>query len=497
MKLSREYKFWFVTGSQHLYGEETLRQVKEDSEVIVKGLNDKGGYAFPIEYKALLTTPDEITALIKEANADDSCAGLIGWMHTFSPAKMWIKGLSLLQKPFVQFHTQANRDIPWADIDMDFMNLNQTAHGGREFGFINTRLRLPRKIVVGYYEDPTVLEELGSFLNVAVALNETKNIKVARFGDNMREVAVTEGDKVEAEIKFGWSVNGYAVGDLVKVIDAVTDTEVAELMKEYDALYDIPDKSEAAMASIATQAKIEVGIERFLEEGGFTAFTNTFENLYGIDQLPGLATQRLMAKGYGFGAEGDWKTAAMLRLMKIMGGNDGKGTSFMEDYTYHFEPNNKMVLGAHMLEVCPTIAQDRPKIIVKPLGIGGKADPARLTFSAKTGEALNASLVDMGGRMRLIINTVESIEAPFEMPELPVAKAMWKPYPDFEGGVKGWILAGGAHHTIFTYDVSVQDLVDFAEFTDIETVVIDKNTEINALQQDLKVKDLIWNLKKC
>lgn len=496
MILSKKYRFWFITGSQHLYGEETLKQVKADSQAIVKGLNEEGGYGYKIDFKALLTTPEEISALIREANNDESCAGLIGWMHTFSPSKMWIKGLTRLQKPFVQFHTQFNRDIPWDAIDMDFMNLNQTAHGGREFGFINTRLRLPRKIIVGHYQDPKVLEALGRFLNVAVAINESRTIKVARFGDNMREVAVTEGDKVEAEIKFGWSVNGYAVGDLVSVIEGVSEIDVDALVEEYRELYHMPDQSEAAMASIRVQAKIEIGIEKFLVDGGFGAFTTTFENLYGLEQLPGLAVQRLMEKGYGFGAEGDWKTAAMLRLMKIMGGDHGKGTSFMEDYTYHMAPDHKMVLGAHMLEICPSIAVDQPAIIVKPLGIGGKADPARFVFSAKTGDALNASLVDMGGRMRLIINTVKAVEAPYEMPKLPVAKAMWQPYPNFEDGIKAWILAGGAHHTVYSYDVKVEDLLDFAEYMAIETVVIDEETKIKTLKQELKLNDLLWHLKR-
>lgn len=495
MLLSREYTFWFVTGSQHLYGAKTLQQVETDAKGIVDNLNALGNYKFKIEYKALLTTPEEITSLIKKANSDDSCAGIIGWMHTFSPAKMWIKGLSIIAKPFVQLHTQANREIPWDTIDMDFMNLNQTAHGGREFGFINARLRLPRKIIVGYYEDQEVLDKLGRFMRVAIAINESKNLKVARFGDNMREVAVTEGDKVEAEIKFGWSVNGYAVGDLVKVIDAVTEEEIDALMVEYNELYNLQE-GEEALASIRYQAKLEIGIEKFLVKGGFTAYTNTFENLYGMEQLPGLATQRLMAKGYGFGAEGDWKTAAMLRLIKLMGGDEGKGTSFMEDYTYHLDKEQPLVLGAHMLEVCPTIAADKPSIIVRQLGIGGKNDPARITFTAKTGPALNASLVDMGGRMRLIINTVEAVEAPYEMPNLPVAKAIWIPEPSFEAGVQGWILAGGAHHTVYTYDVSVEDLQDFAEFMDIETVLIDKDTKISQLKDDLKVKDMIWNLRK-
>lgn len=495
MLVTKEYRFWFITGSQHLYGDETLRQVKEDSLKLVDGLNAKGNLDYPIEFKALLTTPDEILALVKEANNDDTCAGLIGWMHTFSPAKMWIKGLGALNKPFVQFHTQFGRDIPWEAIDMDFMNLNQTAHGGREFGFINTRLRMPRKVIAGYWEEASVLRELKSFLNVAVAVNESKRLKIARFGDNMRQVAVTEGDKVEAQIKFGWEIDGYGVGDLVAVIDEVTDAEVEALVETYKSLYDIPVQSESVMTSIGVQARIEIGMEKFLVEGGYTAFTTTFENLYGLDQLPGLAVQRLMEKGYGFGGEGDWKTAALVRILKIMGGTDGKGTSFMEDYTYHMDPADTLVLGAHMLEVCPSIASNKPSIIVKPLGIGGKADPARFIFSAETGAALNASIIDMGGRMRLIINTVEAVEAPFEMPELPVAKAMWKPMPDFETAVKGWILAGGAHHTAYSYDVTAEDLLDFAEFMDIETVLIDDKTDLAQLKQEMKLQDLIWKLK--
>ncbi len=495
MLVSKKYKFWFITGSQHLYGEKTLKQVEKDSRLLVQGLNDKGDLDYEIEYKALLTTPDEVLALIKEANNSEECAGIVGWMHTFSPAKMWIKGLSCLSKPFVQLHTQYNREIPWADIDMDFMNLNQTAHGGREFGFINTRLRVPRKIIVGYWEDECVLNQLKRFLNVAVTINESKSLKIARFGDNMRQVAVTEGDKVEAQIKFGWEIDGYGVGDLVKVIDTISEDQVDKLIKVYSNEYLIPEDDEVTMSSIRVQAKIELGMEKFLTQGGYTAFTTTFENLYGLDQLPGLAVQRLMEKGYGFGGEGDWKTSALVRLMKIMGGTGGKGTSFMEDYTYHMDKTTPLVLGAHMLEVCPSIAKDQPSIIVKPLGIGGKEAPARFTFSAKTGDALNASIVDMGGRMRLIINTVKAVDAPYEMPKLPVAKAMWQPLPDFETAVKGWILAGGAHHTSYSYDVTVTDLLDFAEFMDIETVVIDDKTNIESFKQDLKVNDLIWHLK--
>ncbi len=495
MKLSKNYVFWFVTGSQHLYGPKTLEQVKNDSEGIVKGLNESGKFNYSIEYKALLTTPEEILALAKEANNDETCAGIIGWMHTFSPAKMWIKGLEALQKPFVHLHTQFNRDIPWDAIDMDFMNLNQSAHGGREFGFINSRLRVPRKVIVGFWQEAKVQEELNRFLNVCVGIAESKTLKIARFGDNMRYVAVTEGDKVEVEIKLGWEVHGYGIGDLVKYVDAVTDAEVDELFQEYKKLYTIESNKAEDIASIKYQAKIEIGMERFLEEGGFGAFTTTFENLYGLDQLPGLAVQRLMEKGYGFGGEGDWKTSGFVRLTKIMGMNGGLGTSFMEDYTYHMDPENPMVLGAHMLEICPTIADGPVSIKVNPLGIGGKDAPARFTFECKTGPALNASLIDMGGRLRLIINNVDAVKAPHAMPKLPVAQAMWIPQPSLEEGAKAWILAGGAHHTVYTQDVSTEQLLDFAEFMGIETLVIDNDTDMKTFRQELKVSDLIWSLK--
>lgn len=496
MKLTKDYKFWFITGSQHLYGAETLKQVKSDSIHMVDGINKVGGYAYPVEFKDLLTTPEEIQAFMKEANDDPSCAGVIGWMHTFSPAKMWIKGLSILTKPFVHLHTQYNRDIPWNEIDMDFMNLNQSAHGGREFGFINTRLRMPRKVIVGYWEDKKVLKELGDFLNVCVAIAESKCLKVARFGDNMRYVAVTEGDKVEAEIKLGWEVNGYGIGDLVEVVDAVTEEEIDTLYEEYKREYIIEDETQESVNQIKYQARLEIGMERFLEEGGFGAFTTTFENLHGLKQLPGLAVQRLMDKGYGFGGEGDWKTAALVRLTKIMAGEGTKGTSFMEDYTYHMDPENPMVLGAHMLEICPSIAEGDVTLKVRPLSIGGKEAPARMTFGCKTGDALNASIIDLGGRMRLIINTVKAVKAPQEMPKLPVAQAMWVPEPSLEEGAKAWILAGGAHHTAYTLDVSVEQLQDFAEFMDIESVLINEDTKIATFRNELKMSDLMWNLKQ-
>jgi L-arabinose isomerase len=496
MELARTYEFWFITGSQHLYGPKTLEQVKQDSIEMVEGLNDQGGFNYTIVFKDVLKTPDEITSLVKEANNAPECAGLIGWMHTFSPAKMWIKGLTILGKPFMHLHTQFKRDIPWSEIDMDFMNLNQSAHGGREFGFINTRLRMPRKVVVGYWEAQNVQDKIRKYMNVCVALSESKSLKIARFGDNMRYVAVTEGDKVEAEIKFGWEISGYGVGDLVEYIEEVTEVEVDALYEDYKKEYKIVDESDASVASIKYQAKLEIAIERFLEVGKFGAFTTNFENLFGIDQLPGLAVQRLMAKGYGFAGEGDWKTAAMTRLIKIMGNNGSLGTSFMEDYTYNFDPENPMVLGSHMLEVCPSIAEGEIGILVNPLGIGGKDAPARFIFSSKTGPAINTSLVDMGGRMRLIINEVDAVKAPFDMPKLPVAKAMWKPQPSLEEGAYAWILAGGAHHTTFSLDVTCEELEDFAEFSDLEVVVINNETNMSTFRQELKLSDLVWNLKR-
>ncbi|MBN2222459.1 MAG: L-arabinose isomerase [Vallitaleaceae bacterium] len=495
MKLSRNYEFWFVTGSQHLYGPETLEQVASDSEKLVAQLNAEGGYSYKIVYKDTLKTPAEITEFMKKANNEDNCAGIIGWCHTFSPAKMWIKGLSILNKPFLHLHTQFNRDIPWGEIDMDFMNLNQSAHGDREFGFITTRLRMPRKVVVGHFTDKKVQADIGKYMNVAVAISESKNLKVVRFGDNMRFVAVTEGDKVEAEIKFGWEVNGYGIGKLAQCIEEVSDAEVEALYKEYQEKYTILSTDAASVEAIKYQAKIEIALERFLVEGGYGAFTTNFQTLEGLKQLPGLAVQRLMEKGYGFGGEGDWKTAALVRLTKIMGGNDGKGSSFMEDYTYHMEPGHEMVLGAHMLEVCPSIADVKPGILVQPLGIGDREDPARFVFSCKQGNAINASIVDMGGRMRLILNEVDAVKVPYEMPKLPVAQAMWVPQPSLQEGAQAWILAGGAHHTAYTYDVSLEEYLDFAEFMDIETVVINKDTKMSSFRQDLKLSDLLWNFK--
>lgn len=493
----KQYQFWFVTGSQHLYGPETLKEVEMHSTKIAEGINGDPAIPYEIVFKHVLTTPDSIRRLCAEANSDDSCAGLMTWMHTFSPAKMWIAGLSELRKPLLHLHTQFNRDIPWDSIDMDFMNLNQSAHGDREYGFIGARMGIARKIVVGYWEDAAVRGKIAGWMRTAVAFVEGRSLKVARFGDNMREVAVTEGDKVEAQIKFGWSINGYGVGDLVEHIHAVTDAETDRLMAEYAELYDIVAEGQSegpVRDSIREQARIELGMKAFFEKGGFGAFTTTFEDLHGMKQLPGLAVQRLMAQGYGFGGEGDWKTAALVRIMKILAG--GEGTSFMEDYTYHFEPGNEMILGAHMLEICPTIAATRPRIEVHPLAIGGKADPARLTFDGKSGKAVNASLIDLGSRFRLIINEIDAVQPQKDMPKLPVARVLWKPQPSLADSAEAWIRAGGAHHTVFSYAVTTEQLQDWAEMAGIECVVIDKNTTQASLRNELKWSDIAWKLNK-
>lgn len=488
--------FWFVTGSQHLYGPETLKEVETHSRQIIEGLDRDAALPCQVVFKPVLTTPEAIHKLCVEANADESCSGIITWMHTFSPAKMWIAGLTELRKPLLHLHTQFNRDIPWESIDMDFMNLNQSAHGDREYGFIGARLGIPRKVVVGHWEDAGARSRIGNWMRTAVAYTEGRNLKVARFGDNMRQVAVTEGDKVEAQIKFGWSINGYGVGDLVDRMKEISDAEVNQLLNEYEELYDIvPDgKVEGAVRdAIREQARIELGMKAFLQEGNFGAFTTTFEDLHGMKQLPGLAVQRLMAEGYGFGGEGDWKTAALVRMMKIIAGN--QGTSFMEDYTYHFEPGNEMILGAHMLEVCPTIAADRPKIEVHPLSIGGKADPARLIFNGRSGHAVNASLVDLGHRFRLIINEVDAVALQKEMSKLPVARVLWKPQPSLQGAAEAWIHAGGAHHTVFSYAVTTEQLVDWAEMVGIECLIINNNTTVPSFRNELRWNELYWRLR--
>jgi L-arabinose isomerase len=489
----KPYEFWFVTGSQHLYGEEVLEKVEDHSKQITMGLNDSGDLPFKVVFKSILTNATDIRNLVLEANSDENCAGLITWMHTFSPAKMWISGLTALQKPLLHLHTQFNRDIPWGEIDMDFMNLNQSAHGDREYGFIGTRMNIPRKVVVGYWESANVTGKIGSWMKTAVAFTEGTNIKVARFGDNMRNVAVTDGDKVEAQIKFGWTVDYYGIGDLVEEMKQISDDQVESLFSEYNRLYELPAEAYETgpiRDSILEQARIELGLKGFLSARGYNAFTTNFEDLHGMKQLPGLAAQRLMEEGYGFAGEGDWRTAALLRVMKIISGN--KGTSFMEDYTYHLEPGNEMVLGSHMLEICPTIAATKPKVVVNPLGIGGKDDPARLVFDGKGGDAINASLIELGGRYRLVINEVKAEQPTIETPNLPVAKVLWKPEPSLSEATESWIYAGGAHHTVFSFEVTTEQLYDFADMTGIECVVIDKDTKPRQLRNELKLSKAAW-----
>ncbi|CAG7643329.1 L-arabinose isomerase [Paenibacillus allorhizosphaerae] len=496
MLFIQPYEFWFVTGSQHLYGPETLKEVEEHSVQMAGGLDLDDAIPFRVVFKPVVTTPDAIRRLCLEANADDRCAGLITWMHTFSPAKMWIAGLSELRKPLLHFHTQYNRDIPWDSIDMDFMNLNQAAHGDREFGFIGARLGIARKVVVGYWEDANTRRRIGEWMRTAAAYTESRKLKVARFGDNMRQVAVTEGDKVEAQMQFGWSVNGYGVGDLVQLMTDVTDAQLNELLDEYAELYEIASDvrhTPSVWDAVRYQARIELGLKAFLQAGEFGAFTTTFEDLHGLQQLPGLAVQRLMAEGYGFGGEGDWKTAALVRIMKIIAG--GEGTSFMEDYTYHLEPDNELVLGAHMLEICPTIAATRPRIEVHPLGIGGKADPARMVFDGRGGPAVNASLIDMGSRFRLLVNQVDAVQPEKPMPKLPVARVLWKPQPSLRDSAEAWILAGGAHHTGFSYAVTAEQLTDWAEMAGIECAVIGKHTSPQSFRSDLRWSDIAWRLR--
>ncbi len=490
----KDFEFWFITGSQHLYGPETLKQVAEHSKTMVEALNGDSAIPYKIVYKPTVTTPEEITKVLTGANTDEKCAGVITWMHTFSPSKMWIAGFSQFKKPLLHLHTQFNQALPWNDIDMDFMNLNQSAHGDREHGFIGARMRLSRKVIAGYWEDAKVRERIGDWERAAVAFIWGRQLKVVRFGDNMREVAVTEGDKVEAQIKFGWSVNTHGVGDLAARINSVTDEQIDMQIAEYKNKYDIADsaKTDEKLQAIREQARIELGIKAILEEGGFSAFTTTFEDLHGIKQLPGLAAQDLMAQGYGFGGEGDWKISALTNVMKVM--SDNKGTSFMEDYTYNLVPGEEMILGAHMLEVCPTIAATKPRLEVHPLGIGGKADPARIVFDGAAGHAVCVSLIDMGNRFRLIINEVEAIQPTARMPKLPVARVLWKPEPSLQVGAEAWIYAGGAHHTVFSTQVTAEQLVDWAEMAGIEYVLINKDTTIQNLRNELRWNEIYWKL---
>ncbi|MDB4902285.1 MAG: araA [Mucilaginibacter sp.] len=492
----KAYEIWFVTGSQHLYGEETLRKVAEHSQQIAKSFNEDKKIPVKVIYKPTVKSAEEIYSVCQEANTTKNCIGIIAWMHTFSPAKMWIGGLKILQKPLMHLHTQFNRDIPWDSIDMDFMNLNQSAHGDREFGFIMSRMRLNRKVVVGHWEDVEVVGQINAWSRVAAGWHDWQGAKFVRFGDNMRFVAVTEGDKVEAELKFGYSVNTHGVGDLVKVINEISDDETDKLIAEYEEKYAVVPslhKGGAHYSSMREAAKIELGLKAFLQDGNYKGFTDTFEDLHGLVQLPGIAAQRLMAQDYGFAAEGDWKTAALVRAMKVMGSGLNGGNSFMEDYTYHFDPQNQMVLGSHMLEICESIADGKPKCEIHPLGIGGKADPVRLVFNVKAGAALNASVIDMGNRFRLLVNEVEAIVPPHDLPKLPVARVLWKPYPDLKTGCAAWILAGGAHHTCFSQNLTSAQLEDFAEMAGIEYVLIDKETRLHQLKKELQWSERSFN----
>ncbi len=492
----KEYEVWFITGSQHLYGEETLKQVAEHSQQIAKGLDAAKQIPVKVVFKPTVKSPEEIYSICQEANTAKQCIGIIAWMHTFSPAKMWIGGLKILQKPVLHLHTQFNRDIPWDSIDMDFMNLNQSAHGDREFGFIMSRMRLNRKVVVGHWQDNEVLEQINTWSRAAAGWHDWQCARFVRFGDNMRYVAVTEGDKVEAELKFGYAVNTHGVGDLVKVINAISDKEVDTLTAEYEERYAVVPvlrKGEAQYQSLREAAKIELGLSAFLKDGNFKGFTDTFEDLHGLAQLPGIAAQRLMAQGYGFAAEGDWKTAALVRAMKVMGAGLKGGNAFMEDYTYHFDPANPMVLGSHMLEICESIADSKAKCEIHPLGIGGKADPVRLVFNVAAGPALNASVIDMGNRFRLLVNEVEAVAPPHDLPKLPVARVLWKPYPDMKTGCAAWILAGGAHHTCYSQNLTSEHLEDFADMAGIEYIQIGKETNLHQLKNELRWNEVYYN----
>ena len=493
----QEKQIWFFTGSQHLYGDEVLRTVAGNSRKIVEGLRATKQIPLELTLQPVLTAPEAISELCAAASAARNCAGIILWMHTFSPAKMWLAGLRTLSKPVLHLHTQFNRDLPWSSIDMDFMNLHQSAHGDREFGHLAARIGLQRKVVTGHWQDPEVCSQIATWSRAAAGWHESQRLKIARFGDNMREVAVTEGDKVEAQAAFGYSVNGYGVGDLVCRIQQVSDAETASLLAEYDERYSVaePLRTEGERRqALQDAARIELGLRAFLQDGGFGAFTDTFQDLHGLKQLPGIAVQRLMEDGYGFGAEGDWKTAALVRTMKVMAAGLPGGTSFMEDYTYDFGANPK-VLGAHMLEICPSIAANKPSMEIHPLSIGGKADPVRLVFTAPAGPAVNASLIQIGRRFRMIVNEVEVVEPPEPLPKLPVARAVWVPRPNLRIAASAWIYAGGAHHTGFSQALGMAHLQDFAEIAGVEFLPIDSATDLRQFRNELRWNEAAYFLR--
>lgn len=489
----KQYEFWFVVGSQFLYGPQVLETVAKRAAEMADALNASGNLPCKLVYKVTAKTNKEITDIVREANYDEKCAGIITWCHTFSPSKMWINGFANLQKPYCHFATQYNLEIPNEEIDMDFMNLNQAAHGDREHGFIAARLRMPRKVIAGYWKDETVQKRLGSWMRAAVGVAFSKGLKVMRFGDNMREVAVTEGDKVEVQTKLGWQVNTWATGDLVKVMNAVTEEEIDAMMSVYTEAYDIATED---VDAIRYQAREEIAIRKMLDAEGCKAFSNTFQDLYGMEQLPGLASQHLMAEGYGYGGEGDWKVSAMTSILKAISEGQTGGTTFMEDYTYHLVPGQEYSLGAHMLEVCPSVASAKPRIETHHLGIGmNEKDPARLVFEGREGDAIVVSLIDMGGRLRLICQDIKCVKPIMEMPNLPVARVMWRAMPDLTTGLECWITAGGAHHTVLSYDVTAEQMKDWANMMGIEFVHITKDTTVEKLEQDLFLADLAWKLK--
>ena len=497
MITGKNYKFWFCTGSQDLYGDECLRKVAEHSRIIVEELNKSGVLPYEVVLKPTLITNEVIRRTFNEANEDEECAGVITWMHTFSPAKSWILGLQEYRKPLLHLHTQFNQEIPYDTIDMDFMNENQSAHGDREYGHIVSRMGIERKVIVGHWSDKKVQERIASWMRTAIGIMESSHIRVMRIADNMRNVAVTEGDKVEAQIKFGWEIDAYPVNEIAEAVSAVSKADTDALVEEYYSKYDILLEGrdpEEFKKHVAAQAQIEIGFERFLEEKNYQAIVTHFGDLGSLKQLPGLAIQRLMEKGYGFGGEGDWKTAAMVRLMKIMtaGMKDAKGTSFMEDYTYNLVPGKEGILEAHMLEVCPTISDGPISIKVNPLTMGDREDPARLVFTSKTGSAIATSLIDLGNRFRLIINEVDCKKTEKPMPKLPVATAFWTPKPDLATGAEAWILAGGAHHTAFSYDITAEQMGDWAAAMGIEAVYIDGETRIRDFKRDLQLGSLFY-----
>ena len=486
-----QYELWFVAGSQDLYGDAVLAQVDADSREVAAALAEAPELPVRVVHRPVVISPEAIRRLCLEANAAEECVGLVVWMHTFSPAKMWIAGLGALAKPLLHLHTQFNRALPWSEIDMDYMNLHQSAHGDREFGFIATRMRVARKTVVGHWRDRSTLERIGGWARAACGWREAQNLKVARFGDNMRHVAVTEGDKVEAQLRLGFSVNGFGVGDLADAVERVSDDALERLLEDYEARYEVAGelrRDGAQHGSLREAARIEAGLREFLASGGFTAFTDTFEDLHGIAQLPGIAAQRLMADGYGFAAEGDWKTAALVRILKVMATGLPGGTSFMEDYTYDLAPEEPLVLGSHMLEICPSIALGKPTCEIHPLSIGGGEDPVRLVFTAAPGPALMVAMLDLGDRFRLLVNEIEVVTPPQALPKLPVARAVWKPKPDFATAAEAWLLAGGPHHSAYTAALDTEVLLDFAQIAGLELVAIDERTRMRDFANELR-----WN----